>query len=166
MNIVLLAMNADPQLLIDRGIVGIPGGWILELHAWDGVSEIPFEWQVMSDEQARLQYSNFEAAYKTWIASRIDPVVRVSAAIEDAMRFGRGIIAQFGAENVIRGMSPSQIAQISGMLLQLTLLLQTGSLHTALAAMQGLKPDGVLLTAALKKKYVNKIQTYLGVALT
>jgi hypothetical protein len=165
MNLILLAQNADPQLLIDRGISGIPGGWPVEVHAYKDGDEIPPEWQLMSDEDLRFQYSNNEAGYEAFLRSQIDPVKRVAASITAAMGFGRRLIAEFGASNVIAGLTPAQISSVAARAVNVQLLLMSGSLYTAIAAMNAIQTDAIL-TPALLKKYRNKIEDYLGVPQT
>jgi hypothetical protein len=165
MNIVLLAMNADPQLLVDRGASNLPPGWIIESMPYDGVSAVPNEWIVMTDDEMRIQLSNNEAAYEAFISGQVDLVAIQVTKIKQAMTFGHNLIAEFGAGNVIAQLTPIQVAGVAQKLLNVQLLLLSGSLYTAIAALQGLVPDAILTTAVIKN-YTNQIQTYLEIPLT
>ena len=162
---VLTAGNADPNLLIIRGMVGCPANWPIETMPADDQPLQP-GWQLMDDEDFRIYVSNNIADYHAWQATLVDPVINVADAIQRAMVFGRQIIADFGAENVIRNLSVQQVGQVAQMLAPLVILLQTGSLYTALAVMSSIVPDGVLLTGTLRLKYMNKIQAYLNLPLS
>jgi hypothetical protein len=162
MKLILLAQNADLQFLKDRGIVGIPGGWPIEVHAYTDGDVVPSEWQVMSDENLRFQYSNNNSAYQLFLTSQIDVVAMVAKSITAAMNFGRGLMAEFGAANVLKRLTPAQVAGVAQKLLNVQLLLMSGSLYTAISAMNAIVPDAVL-TAEVIKVYRNKIEEYLGV---
>lgn len=82
-------------------------------------------------------------------------------SIQDAMAFGQDLIAQFGALNVINGLSSVQVAQVAAKLASVQALLLSGSLKTARLAIQGIVVDDYI-TQAVKDDFAGRITAYLG----
>jgi hypothetical protein len=104
-------------------------------------------------------------SFQAFISGQVDLVAIQVTKIKQAMTFGHNLIAEFGAGNVIAQLTPIQVAGVAQKLLNVQLLLLSGSLYTAIAALQGLVPDAILTTAVIKN-YTNQIQTYLEIPLT
>jgi hypothetical protein len=75
--------------------------------------------------------------------------------------FGMNIIAQFGAANRIANLNTSQIIQIAEQLAPIQLLLSTGSIQTALVAIENITPNS-LLTQETINTYVTQLQNYIN----
>ncbi len=91
----------------------------------------------------------------------ITPIVE--NRIISAMDFGRQLQISFATRNVMAGLNEQQILQLILQLKEVQNLLLTGSLKTALMAMQQLKPSAAL-PQSLIDEFIQKIKVYLGVA--
>lgn len=87
----------------------------------------------------------------------------VKLKILDAMAFGESIILEVAAENVLLKFTTPQVLAMLTKFANIKAMLETGSLYTALLAMQAIKPDPVLMPQSRVDKYSNKIKTYLGI---
>lgn len=79
-----------------------------------------------------------------------------------AMDFGKSIIVQFAVMNIKAGRTPSEIADMASRLVGVQMLLMSGSLYTAMAAMDAVHTDN-LITADTITMFKNQIKIYLGV---
>jgi hypothetical protein len=75
--------------------------------------------------------------------------------------FGMGIIAQFGAANRIANLSTANVIQIAEQLATIQALLSSGSIETALTAIQALTPS-TLLTQTTITYFAQQLQNYLS----
>ena len=90
------------------------------------------------------------------------PTLQVTTAqVTKDIGFGMNIIAQFGAANRIAGLNTSEVIQIAQQLASIQALLSSGSIQTALAAIQAITPNS-LLTQDTINNYISQIQAYLG----
>jgi hypothetical protein len=71
------------------------------------------------------------------------------------------IIAQFGAANRLANLSTSNVIQIAEQLAPIQSLLSSGSIATALTAIQALTP-GALITQDIINTYAQELQNYLN----
>lgn len=83
--------------------------------------------------------------------------------IIDAMIFGQSIILEVSAENMLSKLTTPQVLTMLSKFANIKAMLETGSLYTALAAIQTIKPDPVLMPQSRIDKYANKIKSYLGI---
>lgn len=90
-----------------------------------------------------------------------DPEAYVSAKIVKAREFGNTLIVEFGARNIILGLSTGQIRQVMNKLSDLTTALSTGSLNVAVDEIDSLQPD-TILTTELIAEYRAKITSFLA----
>lgn len=79
-----------------------------------------------------------------------------------AIAFGQSIIVEVATDNIMLKLTPTQIIAILTKYAGIKAMLESGSLKTALAAMQTLKPDDNMPQWRIDK-YVNKVKAYLGV---
>lgn len=91
-----------------------------------------------------------------------DPAVLVKTRILEAMEFGKQLIAEFGASNVLAGKSTAQIAAISDKLAVVQSRILSGSLYAALSAIDELEPDTNVSAEAIAE-FKAKVQTFLGI---
>lgn len=91
-----------------------------------------------------------------------NPAEVVKARILEAMEFGKQLMAEFGATNVLAGKTTAQIAAISDKLSVVQSRLLSGSLYAALIAIDTLEPDANVSTEAIAE-FKAKIQAFLGV---
>lgn len=91
-----------------------------------------------------------------------DPQAVVQNRIQAAMEFGKSIIIEFGATNVLSNKTTSEIAAITDRLSKVQLLLLSGSLYTAIDEITDAPVDEVL-TQQTKDYFLNKIKKYLGI---
>jgi hypothetical protein len=71
------------------------------------------------------------------------------------------IIAQFGAANRLANLSTANVIQVATQLAPIQALLMSGSLQTALVAIQGLTPNA-LITQEVINNYVQQLQNYIN----
>ena len=90
----------------------------------------------------------------------------VTDKILDAMRFGRSIIASYGASNVLSGYSITQIQYIMQATSSVQVALNTGSLYVAIAELNRIIPDGIIITAPKITTVRNQIEDYLKIPRT
>ena len=89
-----------------------------------------------------------------------DAELYTKARISDAISFGQSIILEFATENVIMKLSTEQVGYVLYKFSNIKSMLESGSLHTALAAMEAIKPDAIISKERIDK-YSNKIKEYL-----
>lgn len=75
--------------------------------------------------------------------------------------FGMSIIAQFGAANRIANLNTAQIIQIAEQLAPIQSLLSSGSIQTALMAIQNITPSAILTQDTINI-YVTQLQNYIN----
>lgn len=90
------------------------------------------------------------------------PETRARCAILCAMEFGMGLIADFGARNVVAGLNEAEVAGIAAKLSSVQALLMSGSLKTAKLAIAAVTPDAYI-TQAVKDEFTDRINLYLGI---
>ena len=93
--------------------------------------------------------------------SPVDMEAYVQGKILAAMDFGKDIMSQYGARNVLSGKTVAEVRTISDKLNNLQTLLLSGSLHVALDEIANTVPDA-LVTQADLDEFTLKIQDYLG----
>lgn len=85
---------------------------------------------------------------------------QVKAAISAAMDFGKSLIIDFSAENILSGKTVAEVKQIATDLSELQLLLLSGSLYVSLDLITNYTPTP-LITQAVLNKFRDRIRTYL-----
>lgn len=83
--------------------------------------------------------------------------------ILESMDFGRNLMAEYGASNVIAELSLEQVQYIIDKTLKLQAALNTGALYVALTELDLLETDDVVITTAKITEFRHKIQDYLGI---
>jgi hypothetical protein len=89
------------------------------------------------------------------------PAVLVKARILEAMEFGKQLMAEFGASNVLAGKSTAQIAAISDKLAVVQARILSGSLYAALSAINALEPDANVSAESIAE-FKAKIEEFLA----
>jgi len=82
------------------------------------------------------------------------------------MSFGQQIMAEYGAKNVLRGLSVAQVQSIMALTSDIQSALLSGSLYVALDEISQIIPDGILITQTDMDDFRHKIQDYLGIPRT
>lgn len=108
--------------------------------------------------------SNDQATLNSIMSSYVNELPAIQQSINQIlkdMNFGISIIAQFGAANRAAGLNVSQVIQISQQLASIQSLLMSGSITTALTAIQSIQPNA-LLTQQTLNSYITQMQNYLS----
>lgn len=84
--------------------------------------------------------------------------------IEDARAYGSKLISEFAAENVALGLNASQVAYIAAKYAPFVTLLMSGSIRTALTALESMPTDPVIGDDR-KQRFLNKLRKYLNIPL-
>ena len=92
-------------------------------------------------------------------ASDMDKAVQ--SKITAAIQFGQQFMIEVAADNVMLRLNTSQIMKMLQKYGHIQAMMQSGSLYTALGALEAIQPDE-LVSLERKIKYVNKIKKYLG----
>jgi hypothetical protein len=79
-----------------------------------------------------------------------------------ARNFGLSIIDEVALDNLLAGATVDQVTSMLSSYASIMAMLQSGSLYTALSAMQSVSPSG-LMTQDRITKYINQIKAYLGI---
>lgn len=87
---------------------------------------------------------------------------KIQSRISSAMDFGKQIMVEFAAQNVMRGITIDQVNKITNKFAHIQLLLLNGSLYSALQEIQNLKPDDWVRQQDIDT-FVKKIKTFLGI---
>lgn len=82
-------------------------------------------------------------------------------SVLDAMDFGKLIIAEFGARNVLAGATPEQMLLCAQKLQAVQALLLAGAVTPALYLMELIEPDA-LISEEIKQEFIAKLKSYLG----
>lgn len=117
----------------------------------------------LPDDATEQQWTNALAMYAQAPASLQTYIVGVILSASD---FGSNLMAQFGSENVLMGLTQDQMDQCLTTLEPVIIALVSGSLKIAISRMNKVPLDGVVLTAARIQKYRNMIEDYLGIPRT
>lgn len=151
---------------------GIPGEWPYEVREIANGAALPgASWVRMTLSEFTAHKAQYQSAYNTWWASVSQPTAHavVQGKVLAAMEFGRALVADFLARNVIAGLTDSQLFLLASnaSLLEIQSLLLNGSVRMALLRIEELDPvmDGetVLISQAVLDEYAQKIRTYLGI---
>ncbi len=81
--------------------------------------------------------------------------------INKDVSFGMSVVAQFGAANRLAGLTTAQVMQVAQQLAPIQSLLLSGSIATALAAIQSLTPNAIITQTAISN-YSQLLQNYLN----
>ena len=123
----------------------------------DGSLTVMFNRELSQEEQGQVEtiVANHSAS---------NPEQSISNAVGNAMDFGRSLIIAVATENLMLGITTAQLQAMMAKTQGIVLLLMTGSLYTALEAIDNLEPDD-FLTQARITAFGNKIRAYLGLPL-
>jgi hypothetical protein len=154
---------------------GIPDNWVSDvielsiddirlpdnLSANDG-------WMFMTDSQLSDYKIQYKSEYDIWYSAMKAPSLqnKITNRILQAMEFGKQIMAEYAAENVLAGLTIPQIQDILLRTAKIQSDLMTGSLYTALVEIDLVQTDDTVITPTKVKEFRNKIQTYLGLPLS
>lgn len=134
-----------------------------ELSAFPIVSITP-EHVTTSVELTQQQVTDMEAIITAH--NPVDAFQLVRNRILNAMEFGRGIIAEYGASNVLANLTIAEIQTTMTATEKVQSALNTGSMYVAIQEINAIVPDGVLITTAKLTEVRNKIEDYLQIPRT
>lgn len=117
----------------------------------------------LPDDATEQQWTNALAMYAQSPQTLQSYIMQI---ILSAAGFGTVLMAQFGAENVLMGLTEDQMDQCLTTLEPVVLACVSGSLKIAINRMNRVPLDGIVLTAARIQKYRNLIEDYLGIPRT
>lgn len=146
---------APDVLSIQFKVAGI-GAVIRSIDATKSMVTIQVTRPLTEDEQKILY---------TVVANHVNPTISLDVAkarVSAAMDFGKQLIIEFSATNVVKGITVAQVKQLSGQFAGIQLLLMNGSLYSALDAIQGITPNS-LITQDEINYFANKIMDFLGI---
>ena len=165
----MLAVLLYSAVGADQNPQGIPGNWpfqVIELA--DGEAAPSSDWMVLSKEDYQAWVDGHQAEYSTWATTfaaanaQAASIAYVKNKIVNAMAFGRDVMAEYGAQNVVAGYSLAQIQQIIIATSEVQAAIITGSLNVALDALSRVPVDGTLITTDKITFFRNKFQDFLG----
>lgn len=114
------------------------------------------------NEDQEILLSNIVSAH-----SSVPPMIEyIKNRILAAMEFGKNIMAEYGASNVIRGLTIEQVQDVMVRTERLQKALITGSLYVAIDEINAIETDEEIITPDRVTEFRNKIETYLGIPLT
>jgi len=118
---------------------------------------IPLSEDLIASEELAL--NNVVAAH-----SMQNALIRkgVEDAIDKAMEFGKKLIIEYGAQNVMEGKTTADVQAIAVKFSDLQNLLISGSLYAARAEMDNIVSDA-LITQSTIDDFKSKLDAYLGV---
>lgn len=90
----------------------------------------------------------------------------VADKIIAARAFGIGVIARYGAQNVLAGYDIATIQAIMIKTAKVQAALNTGSLYVAISEINAIEPDGVIITVEKLTHVRNEIEDYLQIPRT
>jgi hypothetical protein len=149
-------------------VVGAPVGVPLlypEKVVLLGSSQIPpdqsGDWEIMTDFQCAELKRSMKTEWQVY-QQQVAAQKIVATRIKAAMDFGRNLMAEYGAQNVVSGKTTAQVTQIATKLSTLQALLLSGSLYAALDEIDLITSDA-LVTDQVKAEFKAKIRKYLGI---
>jgi hypothetical protein len=89
-----------------------------------------------------------------------NPIALASAKVAKAIQFGQGLILQAAAENIVLGLTSTQIIDMVQKCSGVMSLLESGALGTALVALEVLVPDSVVTQPRINN-FITQIQQYI-----
>lgn len=92
--------------------------------------------------------------------------ITIKNRILAAMEFGRDLMAEYGASNIISGLTMEQIQEIMERTIKVQAALSSGSLYVALTELALVQTDEIIITPERVTEFRNKIETYLNNPLT
>ena len=120
--------------------------------------------QQLEQTQALEDTTDLDALIANHTTTDINTIV--VKKILAAMDFGRNLIAEYGASNVLAGLTISQIQSIMTATAAVQSALSTGSLYVAISEINNIVPDGTIITTEKLTEVRNKIEDFLGIPRT
>lgn len=100
----------------------------------------------------------------------LSPQEQVAITLKNAQNFGSQLLQEFTIENILLGITQAGMTnQVRKVCANVVSALQTGSLYDAIYEAKHIPPEGkdvTFITDARLLAFVNKIETYLGIALS
>lgn len=149
---------------------GIPDGWPARVVELGDSPNLPDGllasdgWMVMNDYDYISYREGLQPAYDAWETQHNAPTPQqlALARVAAATAFGQKLVQQIEADNIVAGLTPTQVAYMLRDYASVLAMLQSGSLVTALAVAQNLQPvDG--MTQERINEYVSQIRAFLGI---
>lgn len=146
--------------------LGIPGDWPSNVITLGEGQLAPEGYTVLSIEEFTQYIAQKESLYNEWLQSQggnFEKMVDlIFPKIGEAMEFGRSLIQRFAARNIARGITKAEVKTMIQNMHILTLMLLTGSLHTALEELEEMEPSDLVPRSEIDY-FIDEIKGYLGV---
>ncbi len=129
----------------------------IETNGSGPTMEVSLFFQDVLPDADQTTLNSVMAAY----VNAISPLDAAIAQVKKDIAFGMSIIAQFGAANRVANLNTGTVAQIAQQLAPIQALLSSGSIQTALYAIQNLTPSA-FLTQDIINMYAQELQNYIN----
>lgn len=133
-------------------------GIVADIDTFEIIEKEPFD---QEDAEAIQTYYDSLTEDGEAIKSAIPAATIIKNKILGAMEFGKDLIAEYGASNVISGFSLEQIQAIMTRTSKVRGALNSGALYVALSELDLIQTDDYLITTDKITQVKSKIQTYL-----
>ena len=163
---------------VDGAPVGIPAAWPAEIVELGDDATLPGDnWTLMTADELATYRATHQASYSAWATPfYATPMATiVGRKIADAKQFGNDLIDSIAIQNVLTGITQVGKTKIFvDYCWSLIIYLKTGSLYAAVIEFDAMIADtsdaktalSPFVTNANLEVTKNKIQSFLGVALT
>jgi len=157
---------------------GIPLGWPSQVIELGNDTTLPGDgWVLMTAEALDAAKAANQSDYNTWAATHyaVSPTVAVGKMVDNAIIFGNSLINSIAVTNILAGITQTGKTKLFvDFCFSLAVYLKTGSLYAAIVEIDLMIADTSDLKASLSpfltntnlQSAKNKIQAYLGLALT
>lgn len=150
---------------------GIPDNWPSKVVEIGNLETLPENcpnqegWILMSLEDFNTHKELYQEDYNTWYLNYTSPTAQdiIKNKILASMEFGKNLMAEYGASNVLAGFSLEQIKYIIEQTKKVQDALASGSLYVAIDELNALITDETLITVEKVTECRNKIERYLGI---
>lgn len=129
----------------------------IETNGSGPTMEVSLFFQDVLPDADQTTLNSVMAAY----VNTLSPLNAAIAQVKKDIAFGMSIIAQFGAANRVANLNTATVAQIAQQLAPIQALLSSGSIQTALYAIQNLTPN-TILTQNIINMYAQELQNYIN----
>lgn len=122
----------------------------------------------VSADQYVMYKAAHQAAYDAWMATKAQENMKkyVSEIVDQSIRYGRTLVVEFGAENVLMGIQQmGQTNRVRKAMAEVVNALQAGALSDAIYECRQVpveQMDGTFLSPARLLTFINKVEAFMG----
>lgn len=163
------AFKTFAQMPKDLILDGVPLGYPAVVQECSNKSEAEAQgFTVLEDNEYDNYVLNMAGELAAWEATRLR--LTIETVVESAQDFGKNLVITFSAENILLGITAlGMTGQVSLVTKDIVSALNTGSLYEAITQAKSIpaeSKDAIFVTDARMLLFINKIETYLGIALS